>query len=105
MVHAVDGAASEEAEIVCDLGEVRPVVRHVRTALTRLDELKGTLDVVTLAGFHGRLLLTVAGELLKVQLFQLRLRVEGIDVRWASFHHEEDHVLRLRAREVGLGIR
>ena len=69
MVHAVDGAASEEAEIVCDLGEVRPVVRHVRTALTRLDELKGTLDVVTLAGFHGRLLLTVAGELLKVQLF------------------------------------
>ena len=66
MVHAVDGAASEEAEIVCDLGEVRPVVRHVRTALTRLDELKGTLDVVTLAGFHGGLLFALTCELFEV---------------------------------------
>ncbi len=102
MVHAVHGATTEETKVIRDLGEVRPVVRHVRAALAGLDELEGTLHVVALAALKRGDLLAFADELLEMQLFQRGLGVEGVDVRRPAFHHEEDDVLRLRLREVAL---
>ena len=102
MVHAVHGAATEEAEVVGDLGEVRPIVRHVRAAPARLDESERALHVVTFAAFHRGLLLALTHELLEVQLFECRLGIEGIEVRWPTFHHEEDDILGLGVGEVDL---
>ena len=104
MVNAVDRATPEEAEVIRDLGEMRPVVRHVGPALAGLDELERALDVVTLTALHGRLLLTFAHERLKVEFLKLGLGVEGIDVGRPAFHHEENHVFSLSTREVGLAI-
>ena len=68
MVHAVHGATAEEAEIIRDLGEMRPVVRHVRAALAGLDELEGALHVVAFAALKRGDLLAFTDELLEVQL-------------------------------------
>jgi hypothetical protein len=53
MIDAVHGAATEEAEVIGNLGQVRPVFRHVGTALAGLDERERTAHVVALAAFHG----------------------------------------------------
>ena len=103
VVHAVHGAATEEANVIGDLGEMRPIVRHVRAALTVLGELEGTLHIVALAALHRGGLLVLADELLEVQFRQRGLGVEGVDVRGAAFHHEEDDVLRLRRQMAILG--
>ncbi len=103
VVHAVHGAATEEANVIRDLGEMRPVYRHVRAALTGLDELERTLHVVTLAALKRGGLLVLANEFLEVQFRQRGLGVEGVDVRRSAFHHEEDNVLRLRWQMTNLG--
>ncbi len=102
MVHAVHGAATEETEVVRDLGEMRPVLRHVRAALTVLGKLERALHVVALAALHRGGLFVFADELLEVQFRQRGLGVECVDMRWPALHHEEDDVLRLRLREVTL---
>jgi hypothetical protein len=103
VVHAVHGAAAEEADVVGHLREVRPVFRHVRAALTCFDKLERALHIVAFATLHGRLLLAFAHELLEVHLCKHGLGIEGVDVRRPAFHHQEDDVLRLRGQMAILG--
>ncbi len=102
MVHTVDGAAAEEAKLVRDLREMRPVRGHVGSALSRLDEGKRTAHVVAFAALHRGLLLSLADEFLEVHLLEHWLRIEGVDVRGTALHHEEDDIFRLRPGEVTL---
>jgi hypothetical protein len=103
VVHAVHGATTEEAEVIGDFGEMRPVFRHVRAALAVLGKLERALNIVALAALHRGGLLVLADELLEVQFRQRGLGVEGVDVRGAAFHHEEDDVLRLRRKMAVFG--
>jgi hypothetical protein len=103
VVHAVHGAAAEEADVVGHLREVRPIFRHVRAALAGLDELEGTLHIVAFPALKRGHLLPFANEFLEVQFRQRGLRVKGVDVRRPAFHHEEDNVLRLRWQMTILG--
>ncbi len=102
VVDAVHGAAAEEANVIGDLGEVRPVFGHVGAALSMFGELERALHVVALAALHGGYLLSVAHELLEVHLREHGLGVEGVDVRGPALHHEEDDVFGLHIREVAL---
>ena len=103
MVHAVHGAAAEEANVIRDFRKVRPVVRHVRAALAGFDEFEGALHIVALAALHRGGLLILADEFLEVHLCQHGLGVESVDVRRSALHHQEDDVLRLRGQMAILG--
>jgi len=81
MIHTVDGATAEEADLIGHPREMRPVLRHVRAALTGLDELEGATHIVPLATFHRRLLLPFADELLEMQPLQRRFWIERVNVR------------------------
>ena len=102
MIDAVDGATAEEAKLIRDLREMRPVRGHVGAALSCLDEGKRAAHVVALAALHRRLLLSLADEFLEVHLLEHGLRIEGVDVRGTALHHQEDDVFRLRPGEVAL---
>ena len=101
MVDAVDLAAAIEAEIVGDAGEVGPVRRHVGAALAGLVERERALDVVAFAALHCGFLFPLAGEFLEVEAREGGLRVEGVDVRRAAFHHEKNAVLRFSGEVAG----
>ena len=96
MVHTVDDAASVETDLVSNVRQVGPVLSHVRTGFTSFDELKRAADVVTLSAFHRRLLFPRTHEFLQVHFVESRLWIESVDVRWTTFHHQEDHVPGLR---------
>ena len=103
VIHAVHLATAVETEIVGDLGEVRPIGRHVGAALTDLVKRKRALDVVAFAAFHRGFLLSLADELLEVQARESRLGVEGVDVRRAALHHQENAVFGLGGEMTGFG--
>lgn len=95
VVDALHLTAAVEAELVGNAGEVLPVFCHVGSRLTGFAEAEGALHEVPLAALHRRLVTAGANKLLEMQLLELGLGVEGVDVRRAAFHHQEDAPLGL----------
>ena len=79
-----------------------PILGHIRARLADLAKLKWTFDKVAFAAFHRGFLFAFAHEFPEVLSVQLRLRIEGVNVRRPAFHHQEDAACRLRLEMTGL---
>ena len=81
--------------VIGDIGKVLPGFAHPGARLTYLTCLPGASHIVARSLLHGRLGLTGEGKPLPVHLVQSGFRIEGIDMAWPPFHHEENAILCL----------
>ncbi len=94
MVDRLALTAAVETDLIGDLRKVLPVLGHVRAGLSGPAKLEGALDVVPRPAFHCGLFFAAPLKLIEVQFLELRFWIEGVEMRWSSFHHEEDYGLR-----------
>ncbi len=96
MVDAFGFQSPVEAQVVHHVREIGEQRVDLDPQTAGAAELERTAHVVALAGVHvGLELIALLLKLCHVELFELRLRIERVDVTGPALHEQEDALLRL----------